>query len=54
VVDVPDRPDIDVRLAAVKFFFCHTENLLCKDSLQEPKCRSRGPALYAFTKNWSR
>jgi hypothetical protein len=23
VIDVPDRPDIYVRLAAVKFLFCH-------------------------------
>jgi len=23
VVDVPDRPDIDVRLAPIKFFFRH-------------------------------
>ncbi len=23
VIDVPDRPDVDVRLAAVKFFLCH-------------------------------
>jgi hypothetical protein len=23
VVDVPNRPNIHVRLAAIKFFFCH-------------------------------
>jgi hypothetical protein len=23
VIDVPDRPDVHVRLAAIKFFFCH-------------------------------
>jgi hypothetical protein len=23
VIDVPDRPDIHVRLAAVEFFLCH-------------------------------
>src|SRR5262249_60581941 len=24
VIDVTDRPDIDVRLAAIEFFLCHT------------------------------
>ena len=23
VIDVPDRPDVDVRLAAIEFFLCH-------------------------------
>jgi hypothetical protein len=30
VIDMPDRPDIDVRLAAVKFLFCHRELYLEK------------------------
>jgi hypothetical protein len=25
VIDVPDRPDVDVRLAAVEFFLCHDD-----------------------------
>jgi hypothetical protein len=28
VVDVADRPDVDVRLAAVEFFLCHSWNNL--------------------------
>src|SRR5262249_27812224 len=27
VIDVSDRPDVDVRLAAVEFFLCHVPNL---------------------------
>ena len=27
VIDVPDRSNVDVRLAAVKFFFCHKPEL---------------------------
>ena len=26
MIDVPDRPDVDVRLAAIEFFFCHGKN----------------------------
>jgi len=25
---MPDRPDVDVRLAAIEFFFTHATNLL--------------------------
>ena len=36
VIDVPDRPDIHVRLAAVEFFLCHKK---------KPLSLSRNPAL---------
>jgi hypothetical protein len=29
MIDMPDRADVDVRLAAIEFFLCH-----CTDSLQ--------------------
>src|SRR5208283_5113097 len=30
VIDMPDRADVDVRLTAVKFLFCHRTSLLVK------------------------
>jgi hypothetical protein len=32
---VPDRADVDVRLAAIKLFLCHFELAFCRDLLQE-------------------
>src|SRR5271157_5003096 len=34
VIDVPDRPDIYVRLAAVEFFLCHNDAFSVRNSLQ--------------------
>src|ERR1035437_3215181 len=34
VIDVPDRPDIHVRLAAVEFFLCHADTFSVRNSLQ--------------------
>jgi hypothetical protein len=34
VIDVPDRADVHVRLAAIEFFLCHFEFAFCTDSLQ--------------------
>ena len=49
VIDVPDRPDIYVRLAAIKFFLCHAAFLTLYRICNR---RPGGPS--RRLKNWSR